>query len=430
MAKVTVVLKESVLNGRVKVGDEVVSFNGRDFVDVLDYVYADSYEKGVITVRREDGTTDNIEYVKDDPAQTLGLEFDSSVEINPVECRNNCIFCFVKQLPKGLRSTLYVKDDDYRLSFISGSYITCTNLSDKDVHRILDYKLSPLYVSVHATDEDIRKYMLGIKRSANIMDMLKKFIDNGIVIHSQIVLVGGVNDGAVLKKSLDDLYNVGVSTVAVVPVGLTGHREGLYDIKPLDKEQAREAIAMTEAMYEKHPFFSYCADEMYQIADIPVKGVDYYGNFDQIENGVGMIAKFLDEVNYGLDNARGFVKKHSVAIITGVSAERVIKEAAARVMAACKKVKINVYSVRNNFFGESVTVTGLVTATDIIDQYGGKLNEDVVIIPSVMLKEFGDEFLDDTHFAEFRKKMNKNIVVSPTTGVGFVKAVLRGESIW
>ena len=430
MAKVTKVLNESVVKGRIKIGDDVVAFNGRDFADVLDYVYADSFEEGTITLKNEDGTTTDISYEKEDPASTLGLEFDSSVEICPVECRNNCIFCFVKQLPKGLRDTLYVKDDDYRLSFISGSYITGTNLGDKDIKRILEYKLTPLYVSVHATDEDVRKYMLGIKKAPNIMDLLKLFISNGITIHSQIVLVGGVNDGEILQKSLNDLLEVGVATVAVVPVGLTGHREGLNKISPLNKEQAIKAIEMTEKMYDEHPFFCYCADEMYQIADLPVKESDYYGNFDQIENGVGLIAKFNSEVDYAMDNFHGFVRKRSFAVITGNSAAGIIKSAAARIMRRYPKLKINVYAVENKFFGSSVTVTGLVTATDIINQYGGKLTEDCIVIPSVMLKEFGDVFLDDTSIEDFRKKMNKKVIVSSTTGEGFVRAILHGDSKW
>lgn len=426
MAKVTKVQKDSPLSNTVFVGDEVVRINGRDFIDLLDYAYADSFEEGTVTVLR-DGKEEDVSFEKDYPEQTLGLEFDPSVEINPVECCNNCIFCFVKQLPEGLRDTLYVKDDDYRLSFISGSYITCTNLKEKDIQRILDYKLSPLYVSVHATDEEIRKYMLGIKRCPEQMPLLKRFIDAGIVLNTQIVLVPGVNDGEVLKKSLQDLLELGVKTVAIVPVGLTEHRDGLKTLRRQTKEEAREAIALAEEYYQKKPFFCFCADEMYQIADMDVPDGSYYGAYDQIENGVGLIAKFNEEVDYALGKKFRFIKKHSVAVITGMSAERVVKNAAAKVEKKYKKVKINVYAIQNDFFGNTVTVTGLVTATDIVNTFqDAPLQEDYVAIPSVMLKEFGDVFLDDVDVCTLGKRLGKKIVVTPSTGDGFVKVMLRG----
>ncbi|MBR1747623.1 MAG: DUF512 domain-containing protein [Clostridia bacterium] len=427
MAKVTGVSNESPLFGKIFVDDEVTRLNGREFVDLIDYAYADSFEEGTITVIRE-GKPSEIAFQKDYPEQTLGLEFDSSVEITPVECCNNCIFCFVKQLPEGLRNTLYVKDDDYRLSFISGSYITCTNLKEKDVQRILDYKLSPLYISVHATDEEVRKYMLGIKRAPAQMPMLKRFIDAGIVLNAQIVLVPGVNDGAILKKSLDDLLELGVNTVAIVPVGLTEHRQGLQKLRRQTKEEAREAIAIAEEYYQKKPYFCFCADEMYQVAEMDVPDGSYYGSYDQIENGVGLIAKFNEEVDYALSKKTHFVHRHSVAVLTGVSAESVIKAAAKKVMQAYPKVTIHVYAVENDFFGRTVTVTGLVTATDILKKFSSiGLTEDYVAIPSVMLKEFGDVFLDDTDVCSLEKKLGKKIVVTPSTGEGFVHAVLRGD---
>lgn len=426
MAKVTKVAEDSPLITILRVGDDVTVFNGRRFIDLLDYAYADSFEEGTLSFVR-DGEEKEISFSKDYPEQSLGLEFDESVEITPVECKNNCIFCFVKQLPEGLRDTLYVKDDDYRLSFISGSYITCTNLKESDVQRILDYKLSPLYVSVHATDESVRKYMLGIKRCPDQMPMLKRFIDGGIVLNTQIVLVPGVNDGEILKKSLDDLLELGVNTVAIVPVGLTEHRQGLHALRRQTKEEAREAIALAEEYYKKKPFFCFCADEMYQVAELDVPDGSYYGSYDQIENGVGLIAKFNEEVGYALEKKYRFVKKHSVAVLTGLSAEGVIRNAAKVVEERYKKVKINVYPIKNDFFGSTVTVTGLVTATDIVKTFeSAPIQEDYVALPSVMLKEFGDVFLDNVSVCELEKKLHKKIVVTPSTGEGFVRAVLRG----
>lgn len=430
MVKVTRVSAESVLKGRILPNDSIIEFNGNKFSDILDYVYADSAESGEVKLERN-GEVFTLAYNKNNPFDTLGLEFDSSAEITPVECCNNCIFCFVKQLPKNLRETLYVKDDDYRLSFVSGSYITCTNLKEKDIQRIIDYRLSPLYISVHATDEEVRKYLLGVKRCPPQLPMLKRFIENGITIHSQIVLVPDLNDGDVLKKSLKDLWEIGVSTVAVVPVGLTGHRENLPVIKPMDSVKAREAIAITEEFYSEHEQFCICADEMYQIANLDVHEPVYYGNYDQIENGVGLIAKFLDELSYALEIAPKHSKKRNIGVITGISGESVMLKAKNMVENKYKKIRINVYPVVNKFFGESVTVTGLVTATDIIRCYGEKkFEEDYLMLPSVMLKEFGDVFLDDVSVSELSKKINKKIVVSHPDGEGFLKAVLRGEKKW
>ncbi len=430
MAKVIEVLNESVCAGKIKTGDEILKFNGREFEDILDYIYADSSLNAELTVLR-DGKIFDLKVEKEDESETLGLGFDDSMEITPRECRNNCIFCFVKQLPQGLRDTLYIKDDDYRLSFISGSYITCTNLRENDVERILAYKLSPLYISVHATDESVRKFMLGIKRSVPQMELLKKFVDGGIALHTQIVLVGNVNDGEILKKSLEDLYLVGVKSVAVVPVGLTGHRQGLYDISPLTKEQASAAIDITEAFYSEHAGFCFCADEMYQIAERDVKSAEYYGNYDQIENGVGLIAKFIDELNLALESAPKHVGRKNIALFTGVSGEATMLKAAKIINEQYKKVRINVYPVVNKFFGETVTVTGLVTATDILRGYGDKkFTEDFIMLPSVMLKEFGDVFLDDVSVSDLAEKLGKKIVVSRTDGASFLNTVLRGGKKW
>jgi len=427
MTKITKVEKNSALYGKVMAGDEIIGINGNEFRDNIDYIYADAAAEGSVTVMR-DGEKITYNYAKNTPEETLGLSFDESAEITPIECRNNCIFCFVKQLPKNLRETLYIKDDDYRLSFISGSYITCTNLSEKDIERIIKYKLSPLYISVHATDEEIRKFMLGIKKAPAQLPLLKRFVDAGIILHTQIVLVAGINDGEVLEKSLKELYEVGVSTVAVVPVGLTGHRVGLYEISPLTREQAANAIDITEKFYANHEYFCWCSDEMYQIAEREVPAPEYYGNYDQIENGVGLIAKFIDELTFALEYAKKPIFKREVAVITGVSGVGTMKKAKALIESKFDNVKINIYPVVNKFFGETVTVTGLVTATDIIGSYGNKkFTEKYVMLPSVMLKEFEDVFLDNKSVKDLSEALNKKIVVSRPDGAGFLEGILRGD---
>ncbi len=427
MAKVLSVEPYSIVKKKISVGDDVVAFGDRKFIDLLDYSFAESQEEGAITIIR-DGKEKVIKFKNPDGMGQLGLTFDSSVEIVPKLCHNNCIFCFVRQLPKNLRKTLYVKDDDYRLSFICGSYITCTNFTEEDVERILYYKLSPLYISVHATDKAVQKKLLGIKKDFDQLSLLRRFHENGIKFHTQIVLVPGINDGDILDKSLRDLAEVGAETVAVVPVGLTGHRDGLAEVKRVDKKVANACIDACESFFKTHEGFCYCSDEMYLIAERDIPEASYYGNYPQIENGVGLIAKFFEDFNEELSYAPKTVQK-TVGIFTGVSGEGTMIKAKNMLEARFPNVHIHIYTVKNRFFGESVTVTGLVTATDIIAQYGDMVTEDsYYLVPSVMLKEFGNQFLDDTTVEELSEKLNKKIIVASAGGDGFVRGVLYGES--
>lgn len=407
MAKIVSVNPQGVLYKKVKVGDIVTAFDDRPFEDILDYIFADGNLRCKISLIGKDNKSYEVVIEKDFSGDTLGLEFDESVEITPKECHNNCIFCFVNQLPKGMRDTLYIKDDDYRLSFISGSYISCTNLSPKDIKRIIEYKLSPLYVSVHCSDEELRKKMLGIKKADNQMEIIRKLTDSGIDIHAQIVLVPEVNDGEVLQNSLKDLYNANVKSVAVVPVGLTSYREQLVQIKLLSQVQALNAIETIETFYQAHPYFCYASDELYQIGKIEVKDGSYYGDYDQIENGVGLITKFLDELAESLEYAPKKLRK-TIGIITGVSGLTTMEKAKAMLCHRWKNLKVNIYPIKNTFFGETVTVSGLITASDILKELETKeLLEDELIIPSVMLKEFESVFLDGISLVELKKSLIK-----------------------
>ncbi len=426
MAKVISVNPQGLLYGKIKAGEEVTSFDGKPFVDILDYIYADASDNCKLTVFDKSGKQREVVAKKTCGGDTMGLEFDSNVEITPKECRNNCIFCFVNQLPKGMRDTLYVKDDDYRLSFVSGSYITCTNLSESDIARIIEYKLSPLYVSVHATDEELHKRMLGIKKAANQMDIVKRLTANGITLHAQIVLVPDINDGEYLQKSLEELFAAKVKSVAIVPVGLTGHREGQPDIRPLNKQDAIQVIDMVEAFYKKHPFFCYAADEMYQKAGRAVRNADYYGDYPQIENGVGLITKFLDEIKDALNYAPKKLSK-TIGVITGVSGKDTMLAIKQLLEAKWKRFKMDVYPIENTFFGKSVTVTGLVTASDILRQLEGAPLADELIIPSVMLKEFETVFLDGMSLKELSTKLKRKIIVSAVTGDCFLDTITYGE---
>jgi putative radical SAM enzyme (TIGR03279 family) len=302
-------------------------------------------------------------------------------------------------------------------------------LQEKDIERILSYKLSPLYVSAHATNEEVRKYMLGIKKCDNQLDIIKRLTSGGILIHAQVVLVAGVNDKAILTETLNDLWEANVCTVAIVPVGLTNFRKDLHQISPISKELAKETIIQVEEYNKSHEFFAYCSDEMYQIAEMDLPSYEYYNGFEQIENGVGLIVKFLYEIEEALTYApRNCWRK--VGVFTGISGISTMVKTKKMIEDKWGTVEFNIYPVKNTFFGETVTVTGLVTSTDIIKSYGGhNFEEDYLIIPSVMLKEFETVFLDNKSVDDLSAKLKKKIVVSGTTGDDLVNAIIDGDNI-
>lgn len=414
----------------IKKGEEVVAIDGKPFADLLDYAYADGQSSCKLSVKDKKGNTREVVIVKEDDYDTIGLDFDDSVEIRPRGCRNKCKFCFVDQLPEGMRDTLYVKDDDYRLSFTCGSYITGTNLTEKDIKRILDYKLSPLYVSVHATDEAVRQELIGAKGATPIMQLLGRLTAADIKINTQVVLCGGINDGAVLQKTMEDLCSLGgnILSLAVVPVGITAHREGLETLGLLTREQACAAIDMVEKFYDERKFPCFCSDEMYLQAGREVKDYDYYGSFDQIENGVGLVAKLLREVEDALEFAPEKLNKR-IAFITGEAGAYALQKVADIIKSKRRKLKIDIYPIKNDYFGHSVTVSGLVTAGDIIKQLADVdfSSTDHIIIPSVMLKEFDTVFLDGISLEELENKLGHKILVSAVDGECLIDTIVYGE---
>lgn len=410
----------------IKKGEDVLEIDGEKFVDLLDYAYAEGQESCVLTVKGKNGKTRSVTLRQEYDDDEIGLEFDESVQIRPRSCANHCIFCFVDQLPKGMRDTLYIKDDDYRLSFISGSYITLTNLGERDYRRILKYKLSPLYVSVHAVDRELRNKMIGCPNAQDVMPILRRLTENGIKIHTQVVLVPEWNDGAVLRDSLEKLEALGENlvSVAVVPVGLTGHRVGLHHLRRQTPEEGREAIACVEDFNRTvREGFAFCSDEMYLLAELPLPNYEYYGDFDQIENGVGLVAKFLRELEDELeftDSVEG-----PVAFITGVSGEYAMRRAVELIQKKFPAFTADIFPIPNRFFGETVTVTGLVTATDIIHTLKGVdlTGYQKVMIPSVMLKEFDTVFLDNVSVEELEMKLGARLTVVTVDGVRLMEAL-------
>lgn len=409
MAKIVALAKEGKKQG-FKIGDELVSFDGYPFCDILDCLFYDSKEKFSVVVKRN-GKEKTIK-VKKKADVPLGIEIDK--ELSPVRCKNKCKFCFVDQLPKGMRDALYVKDDDYRFSFISGSYVTMTNVTEKDIERILRLKLSPLYISVHAMNDEIRKDLVRNPNTLKLRQILKTLSDGGIKMHTQLVVVPDVNDGDVMLDSIDRLHEIeGVLSVAIVPVGLTTHRSGLDNLKPFDKEEAAKTIDLVEGRYNRYGGFCFAADEMYIKAEREIPSYEFYQDFPQIENGVGLVREFLESVEYSLDETPDMKVGKRVCMLTGVSFEPVLKNVA-KIVADKLGLEITVKAIENNFFGKTVTVSGLVTAGDILAQ--APKGYDAYTVPSNMLKEFSTLFLDNVSLDEVEKALGKVIVVNETGG--------------
>ena len=395
-----------------RLGDDVLRIGGYKMVDELDYLFYDNEKKFSVDILR-DGKEHTVKVHKKE-GQSLGLEF--AIDMKPVVCKNKCILCFVDQLPKNMRPSLYVKDDDYRYSFMCGSYVTMTNVTEEEIERVIRLKLSPLYISVHAWDDDIRTYILKNPNTRKLPDQMRRLGANGIKMHTQLVVVPEVNDGKVLEDSIRGLHSVeGVETVAVVPVGMTGHRETLAKLKAVDEQNARDTIKLVEGLNKEYGGnFCWCSDEYYVKANIDVPSSSYYGAFDQIENGVGLIADWKDNFEYSLSEAPTMNLGKKIDLITGVSFAPILKEYAKKLEEKLG-LKAEVHAIVNNFFGTSVTVAGLVTAGDIIDQLCG-VKSDAFVIPDNMLREFTDTFLDNKTVEEVEAALGAPIIVISHSG--------------
>ena len=405
-------------------GDEILTLQGYPFVDDMDLAFYEQEEEISLTILRE-GETLSFTIEKEE-SEPLGIEMRQSDYIIP--CKNNCLFCFVRQLPKGMRETLYVKDDDYRMSFAMGSYVTLSNITDEEIERIKRLALSPLYISVHCYTKELKRKICKNPRSAELFSIMEELASAHIMMHTQIVMMEGINDGEELKLTIQELAKLypSVKTVAVVPVGLTKHREGLPELTPISKENANRTIDWVESfnaeMTEKHGEpFAFCSDEMYLIAERELPPYKSYGTFEQVENGVGLVANFFHEADFEL--ASGVEPKGEYSTITGMSFAPLLRKYVKR-LEALYDVKVDVCPVRNDFFGESVTVSGLVTGGDIIKQYKGKLRKDV-IIPRTMLREFSGVFLDEVTLCQLEKELDVRAHVADG-GAGFID-ILGGE---
>ncbi len=414
----------------IEAGDSLNAINGRIVLDVLDYLDWTTQDEVRVNIEKKDGQEWVLDIVKA-PDEDLGIIFDEPLMDKQRSCRNKCIFCFVDQLPKDMRSTLYEKDDDWRLSFLMGNYITLTNLTAQDIDRIIAKHINPLYISVHTTNPNLRQRMMRNRRAGDILDILKKFSTAHILTHCQIVLCRGWNDGQELERTIEDLWNVrnSVGSMAVVPVGLTKHRQGLPNILPFDKKSAINVLDRVEMWQQKcrqagGTAFVFAADEFYILAGKQIPSYEHYENFPQIENGVGLIAKFTEEFNHAMKNYCGpYWTQRMVSVATGLSAYPIIQ----RMMGKMQKitgVNARVYPITNRFFGEKVTVAGLVTGQDIYCQLKGKELGECLLIPSTMLRAGEEVFLDDISLAKLSQLLTVPVISVPVNGSAFFKAVL------
>lgn len=416
----------------IRAGDVLISINNNPICDVLDYRFY--LAERVVTLLCMRDTQEYSVTVKKGEYDDIGLEFETPLMDEKHSCKNKCIFCFIDQNPKGLRSPIYFKDDDSRLSFIHGNYITLTNMNDDDVKRIVKMRFSPLNISIHTTNPELRVKMMKNKRSGEVLEYLDEFKKARLYMCGQIVLCKGVNDGDELVRTMKDLaqYYPYLSSVSVVPAGLTKYRDGLYPLTDFSKEEAEAVIDLIDKFANKHKkekgsrlFFA--ADEFYLKAKRQIPENEYYEDYPQLENGVGMLRSFSDEFKIGIDDAEELIlsleNDRKVAVATGAASYFMIKDACDRLMKICCKLKIDVYMIKNHFFGESITVSGLLTGKDIFEQLTGHLDCDELLIPCSALRYPEEDFLCGMTLVELREKLGVNIRACGNDGFEFIDAV-------
>ena len=423
------VIVKSVIKGSpaykigMREGDTLVNLSGNEIMDVLDYRFYQNNDKMTVEYINSKGKIIS-KKLKKKEYEELGLEFETYLIDKKHSCRNKCIFCFIDQLPKGLRDSLYFKDDDSRLSFLFGNYITLTNITEHEVDRIIKMHISPVNISVHTTNPELRVKMMNNKNAGKVLDIIYRFNEAGIKLNCQLVLVPDYNDGEELKRSLKDLTALeNVECIAAVPVGLTRYREGLCEISPFDKKRAEETLRILEEFgeetlkkYGERRVFA--ADEFYILAGRKFHDADYYEEFLQLENGVGLVPLLLSESDEAISLCDYELKeKRNITIATGESVFPFIKSIVDKIEKKWDNLKCNVFAIKNNFFGGHINVSGLITATDLEDQLKDKDLGEELLIPSVMLRDGGDMFLDSITLEELSRKLN--IKITPVDNDGF-----------
>jgi putative radical SAM enzyme (TIGR03279 family) len=416
----------------IKKGETLLSINSNEIVDVLDYRFYQVNRKLTLEVADEDKNVRTIEMTKGE-YEEIGLEFETYLMDKQHSCRNKCIFCFIDQLPKGMRESLYFKDDDSRLSFLFGNYITLTNITEHEIDRIIKMHISPINVSVHTTNPELRCKMMNNRFAGDTLKYLKRFADAGITLNCQIVSCPGINDGDELVRTLTDLENLGVNMTAIVPVGLTRYRENLYPLVPYNKETAGQTIDIIEKMgdecVKKHGrriFFP--GDEFYLLAEREIPSPEFYEDFSALEDGIGMIAYLTDDVGWKLEELDADESLcHKVTIACGEGVFPYMKRIMSMINEKFPNITINTRAIKNNFFGGGVNVSGLVTGGDLIDQLRGDDIGDRLIIPSSMLRFENDLFLDDVSTDDVERELGVTLVPVNNNGNDLVEAVIAGK---
>ncbi len=417
----------------IAVGDELVSINKERIRDVLDYRFYMTDASIDLLLLRE-GKEYSVHISKRE-YDDIGLGFETPLMDKKHSCRNGCVFCFIDQLPPGMRASLYFKDDDDRLSFLHGNYVTLTNLTDEDVDRLIKMHISPINVSVHTTNPELRVKMMKNKRAGEVLSYLRRMADAGLSLCTQIVLCKNLNDGAELDRTMQDLeqYYPALTSCAIVPVGLTKYREGLYPLKALSPEDCAAVIAQVNAFGDRcfakyGTRLFYCADEFYIRAGLPLPKEEYYEDYSQIENGVGMItsltAEFDAELDFLEEALQSFKAPRTVSVATGAAAYEHIAGLCKRLSDAVPGLTVHVYRIINHFFGESVTVAGLLTGKDVQDQLLGKELGDELLFPAVMLKADEDIFLDNMTPEELSSALGVPVRPSQSDGQALFSALL------
>lgn len=414
----------------IEPGDVLVSVNGQEPEDVFDYRYLMNEEEVLVVIRKPDGEEWELEIEKE-YEDDLGMEFENGLMDDYRSCRNKCMFCFIDQLPKGMRDTLYFKDDDSRLSFLQGNYLTLTNMSEHDLEKIIYYKLSPINISFQATNPELRCKMLHNRFAGDVMDKVRRLKEAGIMMNGQIVLCRGVNDGEELDRSIRDLVTLmpELQSVSVVPVGLTRYRDGLYPLEPFTKEDACKVLDLIHSWQEKllkeyGTHFIHAGDEWYILAERPMPEETTYDGYLQLENGVGMVRLLKEEVDAYLKKLPGDDRKRRVTIATGELAAPYLREHVASIRGKYPNVEAQVITVKNEFFGGKITVAGLLTGQDLVKQLKGKDLGEELLLSINMLKSDEPIFLDDMTVEQLQTALQIKVSIVESSGNDFVNCIL------
>lgn len=429
--KITSVIKNSRADkAKIKPNEKLLTINGNEIIDVLDYRFYQTARQVELLIENQDNIQRTIT-IKKNEYEEIGLEFETYLMDKQHSCRNKCIFCFIDQLPKGMRKSLYFKDDDSRLSFLFGNYITLTNLSQHEIDRIIKMHISPINISVHTTNPELRCKMMHNRFAGDALRVLPKFAEAGIKINCQIVSCPGINDGKELERTLNDLEALypSVDCIAVVPVGLTRYRDGLFPLVEYTKETAKETLELIESYGDKFiqkygKRIVFASDEFFLKAGREIPEADYYEDFDQLDNGVGMMSLLRDEIMYAVEYEEDVLEDINITLACGTGVAEFMQSLMNKITAKFNNVRINVVGIKNNFFGGGINVSGLVTGQDLIAQLSDKNLGDRLLIPSVMLRREGDIFLDDVSLEDVEKTLNVPVIPVANNGDELLRAIL------